>query len=399
MDRSFDFKRCTLYWQSALKQNISDKESSSSDHNVVDRFSVISSSVFAQLQLLDSLLSPYSILSPTNSSGKEPIGGTVQMPCVKNLMSYIHSKRALFHQTDIKDIVHDARIAGELISQMKCGTENQPNKHKGTVVSRHLHEHRLGVIACLQHVLKSVQTAVEDYERSKLNVETSLTAALSLMKENQIKSCMQVKNEESEHAMNNGTIAKEYLNLFVSDVSTSKNKVETTSTSGNEPTSGTSTPRASSGVDPMATLYGPNKSQHQQSYKGLHNLDHFEAPHDEDLQILEQEHKALVTRVQESMQMSELNTINNVQQRLSEISSMFEQFSGTLAVQLDMFESINANVMESLSNIETTEDTLQKANTENIPYHQLLMCYAFVGCGVFLLLVDYLKSHRGSYIF
>lgn len=400
MDRSFDFRRRANYWQSVLHTGAKASLDPLADHKAVDRFSIISSSVFTQLQTLDALLTPY-VVSPLNVAGKEHIGGNVQIPNVQNAMSYIQAKRELFEQTDIKDIVNDTRVAGDLIKQMKASIEEQPKREIGKTVSKHLHEHRLGVIACLQHVLKSVQTSVEEYERYRLNTEANVNLALGIMMEDKVRSNLLLKEDSAEGQTNKFVLSKDYISLFFSDPVKQENKAsaEATATGADESTPHL-TPVFLSRQNSFALGSQANKRNPSvSSYRPPPAMESLELPREGEFQMLQQEHKAIVTKVHEAVQMSELNTINNVQQRLTEISSMFEQFSGTLAVQLDMFECINANVMESLSNIETTESTLKKSDSESMPYHQLLMCYAFVSCAIFLLLVDYLKSHPGSYLF
>ncbi|KAK1444410.1 hypothetical protein BgAZ_103160 [Babesia gibsoni] len=398
MDRSFDFQRSANHWHSVLHQASKPLVDTAAEDNVIDRFSLISSSVFTQLQALDSLLSPYVASSVTGTSGKEHIGGLVKMPRTQNLMHYIQAKRVLFEQTDIKDIVHDARLAGDLIKQMQASIDEQRRK-SGQVVSKHLHEHRLGVIACLQHVLKSVHNAVEEYERYRLNIETNVNSTLGIMKESKRKSYRLMKEEEQMDDGNKATISNGYLSLFYAEAVKQDSKAPSeTSATAMEEASAPPSPTLMPAQPPTSMPPQSRKNQQLPTYINQLNIESLEPMREDELMMMQQEHKTIVTKVHESMQMSELNTINNVQQRLSEISSMFEQFSGTLAVQLDMFESINANVMESLSNIEKTEDNLQKAEKENIPYHQLLMCYAFLSCAGFLLLVDYLKSYGGGYL-
>ncbi|GIX61489.1 polyribonucleotide nucleotidyltransferase [Babesia caballi] len=378
MDRSYDFKRRTTHWQQALGPAPSDASGPTPDHNTVDRFSLLSAEVFAQLHVLRKLIEPYTVV-PQSSSGKEIIGGRVEIPAVPNAVGYIQAKRALFEQTDIKDVVHDTRVAGDLIKQMATSIEEELKRLRRKTFSRQLQEHRLGVVACLQHSLKAVQAAVEQYERYRLKVETNLTAALRAMTEDLVKEIRMRKGMSSEVKQDKLVIAEDYLKLFVEE--RGRGAPAAGADGATQPASSAASPR-SSPVD-GAQVFGRRSPSFQGSpHPG--NVEYGDAERGYDAQTLEMQHKALVDRVEQSIQASELNTINNVQQRLSEISSMFEQFSGTLAVQLDMFESISANVLESLSNIETTESTLQKSNEEGMSYYQLMMCYSFARASVAL---------------
>ncbi|GBE58741.1 polyribonucleotide nucleotidyltransferase [Babesia ovata] len=402
MDRSYDFKRRATHWQMMMREATRDTQAASPEHQTVDRFSVISADVFAQLRTLKEIISPYTVLAHAGHGSKESIGGHVKIPLLPNAMGYIHAKRALFEQTDIKDIVHDTRHAGDLIKQMATSIEEELKRMRRGTISRQLQEHRLGVIACLQHTLKAVESAVEEYERYRLKVETNVTASLRLMTENQVKEYRIRKGYGAEGSADKQIIAQDYLKLFMEE----SNRGSTLARGDGSAAQGSESVSASTSSSPRL---GPSMHagtitpalRRQPSVQMPHMpvyMDYVDAPQEQNTQVLQMQHKNLVAHVQQSIQANELKTINGVQQRLSEISSMFEQFSGTLAVQLDMFESINANVLESLSNIETTETSLKKADTEGMPYYQLLMCYSFIGSAVFLLLVDYLKSSRGSYI-
>ncbi|CDR96676.1 hypothetical protein, conserved [Babesia bigemina] len=404
MDRSYDFKRRATHWQMMMREATSDSQAASPEHHTVDRFSVISADVFAQLRTLREIISPYAVLAHTGHGSKESIGGHVKIPILANTMGYIHAKRALFEQTDIKDIVHDTRHAGDLIKQMTTSIEEELKRMRRGTISRQLQEHRLGVIACLQHSLKAVESAVEEYERYRLKVETNVTASLRLMTENQVKEYRMRKGYGLDGNAEKQIIAQDYLKLFMEDSNRSdtlaKGDGSSVAQSGDSIAASTfSSPVLGPSVQPGTTMPVLRRQQSVQMPHMPAYMDYVDAPQEQNTQLLQMQHKNLVAQVQQSVQANELNTINGVQQRLAEISSMFEQFSGTLAVQLDMFESINANVLESLSNIETTETSLKKAETEGMPYYQLMMCYAFIGSALFLLLVDYLKSSRGSYLF
>ncbi|EDO08379.1 putative integral membrane protein [Babesia bovis T2Bo] len=390
MDRSSVYKRRVAHYVRVIGLKPSDD---GSVHSAVDRFSVISSNVFIQLQTLHKLVEPYTVYVPLNAP-KHLVGGYVETPKCSNVIAFIYNKRRLFGDTNIKDIVHDIRTAGDLIKHLSSGIEAEIKKSQESKVSRHLQEHRIGVIACLQHMLKLVQSYIEEYERYRLKFETTSSLALRIMTENCLKSLKTSVTREEEETTN--SIAKEYLQLFMGDHTGKAVDVLHENTS-------VQTPVAAAGQLPPSEFTGSLTSKSRHSGHSTDSvvatrMEYLETPSDHDVQMLEMQHKALVQRVNESVQAAELSTIDGVQQRLTEISSMFEQFSGTLAVQLDMFECINANVMESLSNIETTETSLKKTESQGMSFMQQMMCYSFMGSALFLLLVDYIRSRSGNYI-
>ncbi|ORM39898.1 uncharacterized protein BXIN_1344 [Babesia sp. Xinjiang] len=398
MDRTADFKRRVIHFMRVSPPIPTEDRTTTSEHYAVDRFSLISANVFSQLQTLSKLVEPYTVVIPTGAS-RDLVGGEVDIPLAANPICFIQNKRRLFEQTDIKDIVNDIRVAGDLVKQMSNSIEEELKRSKNKTISRQLQEHRIGVIACLQHKLKTVQTDVEEYERYRLKVETNLNVALRVMTENRVK---EYRMDQSQHDnAEKHIISEDYLNLFVKDnggVNTAR-KTDAISRSNCGILSPAASPQIGA-TDASAIISARSRQMAMlPDSRFAAQLDYMDAPSEQDLQMLEMQHKALVQRVNESVQAAEISTIDGVQRRLSEISSMFEQFSGTLAVQLDMFECINANVMESLSNIETTENSLKKTDNEGMSFLQLMMCYSFVGTAIFLLLVDYLKSGRGSYMF
>ncbi|GFE53418.1 ER-Golgi SNARE complex subunit Sed5 [Babesia ovis] len=389
MDRSSTFKRRVTHFCRTVRHKKAN-ETSESEHSGIDRFSILSAGVFIQLQTLHKLVEPFVVYVPVGSP-KDLVGGYVHVPLHQNIAAFVHDKRRLFEKTDIKDVVHDIRVAGDLIQQMSTSIEKEIQRTKNTAVSKHLQEHRIGVIACLQHKLKNVQADVEQYERYRLKVETNTNVAMRIMTQNCLKT-IKTEMRADENSMTQN-IAQDYLSLFMNE----PKPMRKSDTVGGH-TSGTATPMqvpSQQGTSETSSLLSLKTRQMTMTAQ----YDFVESPMEQDVQMLEMQHKALVQRVNESAQAAEMSTIDGVQQRLSEISSMFEQFSGTLAVQLDMFECINANVMESLSNIETTETTLTKTDKQGMSFMQQMMCYSFVGSAVFLLFVDYIKSRGSSYLF
>ncbi|AFZ81560.1 hypothetical protein BEWA_009740 [Theileria equi strain WA] len=261
-----------------------------------------------------------------------------------------------------------------------------------------LEEHRRGIVRCLNHVLQLVRNNLQEYERFRLKTESSLTNCMKTMTENI--SEYHILNASGN---NSSTISRSYISCFIPSMDSSypSNPEENTS---DEMSYGSDLGN-SGAVSPIPGIIAkPSgkglKTPNRGNYSPVrHRLNGIEMNDQQISDITIKQHETLINNISDEIQANELNTINNVQQRLTEISSMFEKFTGTLVEQLDLFENINANVIESISNIEKTQDSLKKANNDGMPLYHIIMCYSFLGLSVLLLFVDYIKSTKGSYLY
>ncbi|KAK2194556.1 Target SNARE coiled-coil homology domain, partial [Babesia duncani] len=367
MDRSYDFKRTGIYWKTVLQIDTETLHHGDTLGSV-DRFSILSSAVFTQLQLLEAITEPYEFKYNAIPGSKTISNGELYVKRHPNVIKYMQTKREAFNKVGIANIVHDTQVVGELIQQLKDGVSKEISKCKDN--NQSVSDYRNGVIQCLSYLFQIVRNNVQEYERFRLKTESFAKAALKVMNENLTRP-REIKIDRNDSDAANFTIPRSYLNHFIKY--TPETPSETSEVPDDIDESYNVPKEKSQELPPVANHANFNvpKSNVQRLYQTLDpSLDLEGSNRDEQSQVLVMQHERLMTRIQDEMHTLELNTINNVQQRLAEISSMFEKFTGTLAEQLDMFENINANVRESLSNIATSETHLKKKQEEGLSHFQ-----------------------------
>uniref|UniRef100_A0A3B0MYJ6 t-SNARE coiled-coil homology domain-containing protein n=1 Tax=Theileria annulata TaxID=5874 RepID=A0A3B0MYJ6_THEAN len=396
MDKSCDFRTKSLYWYSTITGGLDPPTHPSFDETIVDRYSAISALLFNRLLSFDSIVSPYIILNNEQTFKNNPYGNLI-LPKVPNLVHFINSKRLVFNKIGIESIVHDTKVIGDFINQledtMKSGKE--PG-NKGPI-----RQHREGIISCLRYIFQIVRDNVQNYERLKLKYDSTIDNYMKVMSEN-LTGISSLDDNSSIDSIPNSYLQHfvpsqkaDLLHILYVDPEDDKTK----------PSPNNDQPPTDYDVNIVGITRSLGENLGSLRYeKGSYNIatSFFDQTEMNDEQIsgtLMMQYAKTVSNIKDQLKATELSTINNVQQRLSEISSMFEKFTGTMVGQMGLFENINANVMESITNIEKTHETLKKTSKERLPYHHLILCYVLVGLSIFLLFVDYLKSGSGSYLF
>ncbi|EAN32071.1 putative integral membrane protein [Theileria parva strain Muguga] len=400
MDKSCDFRTKSLYWYSAITGNSDPPSRPSFDETIVDRYSAISALLFNRLLSFDSIVSPYIILNNEQTFKSNPYGNLI-LPKISNLILFIKSKRLSFNKIGIELIVHDTKVIGDFINQLEQTiTSSKESGNKGAI-----RKHREGIISCLRYIFQIVRDNVQNYERLKLKYDSTIDNYMKVMSENltEINSLDDTSSVDS--------IPNSYLQHFVPSEKSDLSHILYVDPEDDKPKppSQNQNNTVQPPIDHDVNIIGLTRSLGEnlgslRYEKGSYNiatnfLDQSEMNDEQISGTLMMQYAKTVNNIKDHLKATQLSTITNVQQRLTEISSMFEKFTGTVVGQMGLFENINANVMESITNIEKTHETLKKTSKERLPYHHLILCYALVGLSIFLLFVDYLKSGGGSYLF
>nr|PVC52726.1 hypothetical protein MACL_00000559 [Theileria orientalis] len=416
MDKSYEFKRKSLYWNSVLKSDSDNLNTFYNDDSTIDRYSMLSSLLFNRLLSLESLLSPYTVFNDEQSFKFNKFG-ILTLPNTNNLHTFVTSKRLLFNKIGIESIVHDTMILGEMINQMDESLVNDTNKSNK---SNSLRKHREGINSCLKYLFQILKDDVQNYQRLKLKFESSVINTVKVMTEN----LSEVRNIDSSKS--NDSIPNTYLSHFIKTCNKSQSDCDLSEKQMSQSISDNSEYSSpdpnilgvSTSSNQKYTLRSDNNiinkdfvgnnsrlSQGSLTYeRGAYNIssnyiDHSELDTQQVSDTLEQEHARTVNSINEQIKANELQAINSVQERLTEISSMFVKLTGTVEQQNELHQIINTNVQESITNIEKTQDSLKKTSKESLPFYHRILCTALVGLSVFLLFIDYLKSSKGSYLF
>ncbi|UKK02895.2 hypothetical protein MACK_002993 [Theileria orientalis] len=416
MDRSYDFKRKYLYWYSVLKNDSDQLNNSYSEDSNLDRYSIVSSLLFNRLLCLESLLAPYTI-SNDEQTYKYNKHGVLNLPNIGNLNSYVLSKRLLFNKIGIDSIVHDSKLIGEMINQMQDTLDKDRTSYNKPIS---VINHKEGINSCLRYLFQILKDEVQNYQRLRLKFESSVSNTLKIMSEN----LSEVSNLDT--SIISDSIPNSYITHFIATNIKSQSHIDL---SENDDSQSYSDKSGYSSPDPNILSisvstnpkYGLGLSSNVQNKfisnsnsrsthgslnydRGVYNIssnyiDESDMGTQQVTDTLVQQYARTVNSINDQIKANELQAINSVQERLTEISSMFVKLTGTVEQQNELHQLINANVQESLTNIEKTQDTLKKTSKENLPFYHRILCTALVGMSLFLLFIDYLKSSKGSYLF
>ncbi|UVC54423.1 hypothetical protein MACJ_003969 [Theileria orientalis] len=285
--------------------------------------------------------------------------------------------------------------------------------------SNSITSHKEGIISCLKYLLQILKDEVQNYQRRKLMFESLVTNTVKVMTEN----VAEVINIDD--SKNTVSIPNTYLSHFISTNSKSQSEdgLSQNNMSGSSSEKSwysspdqnilrisiSTNPKYGLGSSTISNKFkgNTNSSSYQGSLtydRGVYNIssNHIDQSFIDNQQLADtliHEHSRAANSINDQIKANELQAINTVQERLTEISSMFVKLTGTVEQQNELHHLINANVQESITNIEKTQDTLKKTSKENLPLYHRILCTSLLGLSVFLLFIDYLKSSKGSYLF